>query len=58
MFHRLTARIQEVAPPEPKRTGPKPKMTLEKEFEKAMRSLDRMGATGRIKGVSELAANN
>ena len=44
MFHRLTARIQEIAPPVPKRTGPKPKMTLEKEFEKAMKSLDRIGA--------------
>jgi len=44
MFHKLTARIQEVAPPEPKRPGRKLKPTVETEFKKAMEALDRMSA--------------
>lgn len=42
MFHQLTSRIQEVAPPEPKRPGRKLKPTIETEFKKAMDALDRM----------------
>ena len=44
MFHKLTARIQELAPPEPKRPGRKLKPTVETEFKKAMEALDRMSA--------------
>lgn len=44
MFHKLMARIQEVAPPEPKRPGRKLKPTVETEFKKAMEALDRMSA--------------
>lgn len=44
MFHKLTARIQEVAPPEPKRPGRKLKPTVATEFKKAMEALDRMSA--------------
>lgn len=43
MFHKLTARILEVAPPEPKRPGRKLKPTIETEFKKAMEALDRIG---------------
>ena len=44
MFHKLTARIQEVALPEPKRPGRKFKPTLENEYKQAMAALDRMSA--------------
>ena len=43
MFHKLTARILEVAPPEPKRPGRKLKPTVATEFKKAMEALDRIG---------------
>ena len=44
MFHKLTARIREIAPPEPKRPGRKLKPTVATEFKKAMEALDRIGA--------------
>ena len=44
MFHKLTARILEVAPPLPQRPGRKPKITLENEFKQAMEALDRIAA--------------
>lgn len=44
MFHRLTARIQEIAPPAPKRTGPKGKPGIGKDFKDAMDALDRIAA--------------
>ena len=47
MFHKLTARIQAVAPTEPKRPGRKLKPTLETEFKKAMEALDRIDANDR-----------
>ena len=43
MFHSLTARIQELAPPEHKRPGRKLKPTIGTEFKKAMEALDRIG---------------
>ena len=43
LFHKLTARIQEIAPPEPKRPGRKHNPTVENEFKKAMEALDRIG---------------
>lgn len=42
MFHSLTTRIQELAPPLPKRPGRKQKQTLESEYKQAMAALDRM----------------
>jgi hypothetical protein len=42
MFHSLTERIQELAPPLPKRPGRKQKPTLESEYKQAMAALDRM----------------
>ena len=39
-FHALTARINQIAPPTPKKKGPKPKPTLENEFKQAMALLD------------------
>jgi len=42
MFHKLTARIQEVAPPEPQKPGRKPKPTLENEYKQAMAALERI----------------
>lgn len=42
MFHSLTARIQELAPPLLKRPGRKQKPTLESEYKQAMAALDRM----------------
>lgn len=44
MFHTLTSRIQEMAPPAPKRPGPRPKPTLENEFRQAMEALERLEA--------------
>ncbi len=44
MFHKLMVRIQEIAPPEPKRPGRKLKPTVETEFKKAMEALDRMNS--------------
>lgn len=44
MFHTLTSRIQEMAPPAPKRPGPRPKPTLESEFRQAMEALERLDA--------------
>ena len=44
MFHQLTAKIQEIAPPGPKKSGPKPKPSIENEFKQAMESLERLGA--------------
>ena len=46
MFHQLTARIQEVAPPEPKRPGRKLKPTIGNEFRTAMEALDRIKTEG------------
>lgn len=43
MFHKLTARIQEIAPPEPVRPGRKHNPTVGNEFKKAMEALDRIG---------------
>ena len=42
MFHSLTAKIQEIAPQEPKKVGRKPKLTLENEYKKALDALERM----------------
>ena len=42
MFHSLTAKIQEVAPPAPKKSGRKTKLSLENEYKKAMEDLERM----------------
>ena len=42
MFHALTALIQELAPPPPKRPGRKLKPTLENEYKQAMEALDRI----------------
>ncbi len=42
MFHSLTARIQELAPPPPKRPGRKQKPTLENEYKQAMEALARI----------------
>ena len=42
MFHKLTARIQEIAPPEPVRPGRKHNPTVGNEFKKAMAALDRI----------------
>ena len=42
MFHKLIARIQEVALPEPQKPGRKPKPTLENEYKQAMAALERM----------------
>ena len=44
MFHKLTARIQEIAPPEPVRPGRKHNPTVGNEFKKAMAALDRIVA--------------
>lgn len=44
MFHALTARIHELAPPPPKRPGRKLKPTVGTEFKKAMEALDRLSA--------------
>ena len=40
----MCRRIMAVAPPEPKRTGPKGKDTLEKRYKKALEALDRLQA--------------
>jgi hypothetical protein len=42
MFHSLTSKIQEVAPPVPKKSGRKPTNTLEYEYKKAMDDLERI----------------
>ena len=42
MFHELTSKIQEIAPPAPRKSGPKPKPTLENEFKQAMEALERI----------------
>ena len=44
MFHKLTARIQEIAPPGPVRPGRKHNPTVGNEFNKAMAALDRIVA--------------
>ncbi len=44
MFHKLTARIQEIAPPGPVRPGRKHNPTVGNEFKKAMAALDRIVA--------------
>jgi hypothetical protein len=46
-FHELTSKIQEIAPPAPKKSGPKPKTTLENEFRQAMEALERIREAGR-----------
>ena len=47
MFHELTSKIQEIAPPAPRKSGPKPKPTLENEFKRAMEALGRIREAGR-----------
>ena len=48
-FHELTAKIQEIAPPAPRKSGPKPKPTLENEFKLAMEALERIREAGEQK---------
>ena len=45
LFRELCEKIEEVAPPAPKRTGPKPKPSVENEYKKALASLERIKDT-------------
>lgn len=42
MFRELCEQIEEAAPPAPKRTGPKPKPSVEKDYQKALAALQRI----------------